>query len=360
MSEFPRFRPKQTTAFQKVLHQRIESFLQGKEIRPTASFELFFKALVMFAVYLGPFALILFVPMSAPLALVLWAVMGLGMAGIGMNVMHDALHGSWSKKAWVNRVLGDSIYLLCGNPFTWKVQHNYLHHTFTNIKGLDEDVEVRGLMRLHKEDPWKPMHRHQHLYGPFLYSLLTLNWAVTKDFTQMRRYWKKGLLKRFNQELSVQMTKLVIGKVVYFGLFMALPFVVSPQAWWISLLGWLIMHLVGGFVLSAVFQLAHVVRDAEQPGWAGEDIETNWMEHQLRTTCNFSMSKKWVTWCTGGLNHQIEHHLFPYISHAHYPALSQIVKQTAQEFGIPYYAEPGMRSALSNHFRTLRTLGSAA
>ena len=286
--------------------------------------------------------------------------MGLGMAGIGMNVMHDGLHGSWSKKGWLNRVMGDSIYLLCGNPFTWKVQHNYLHHTFTNIKGLDEDVEVKGLMRLHREDAWKPIHRHQHLYGPILYSLLTLNWAVTKDFTQMHRYWKKGLLDRFGTDLNLQMTKLIIGKVIYFGLFVAIPLIFSPQSWYISFIGWLVMHLVGGFVLSAVFQLAHVVEDAEQFGWEGEDIETNWMEHQLRTTCNFSMNKNWITWLTGGLNYQIEHHLFPYISHAHYPAISDIVRKTALEFGLPYYGEEGMWKALGNHFRTLRSLGAAA
>lgn len=360
MSQFPRFNTKQFTEFQKVLHTRVDSFLKDKHLKPTASISLIVKAGVMFAAYLGPFALIMLLPMPAWAALILWAFMGLGMAGIGMNVMHDALHGSWSKKQWLNRVMGDSIYLLCGNPFTWKVQHNYLHHTYTNIKGLDEDVEVRGLMRLHKEDEWKPFHKHQHLYGPILYSLLTLNWALTKDFTQMRRYWKKGLLKRFGQELSGQMTKLVIGKVVYFGMFLVLPMVFSPQAWFISLLGWVLMHFVGGFVLSAVFQLAHVVEDAEQFGWEGEDLETNWMEHQLRTTCNFSMNGKLVTWCTGGLNYQIEHHLFPYISHAHYPAISGIVRDTAHEYGLPYYGEQGMWKALGNHFRTLRHLGHAA
>ncbi len=360
MSEFPRFRPKQFTQFQKVLHKRVNDFIEDRKLKPTVSAHLVVKAVVMFAAYLVPYSFLLAFQMPFYFALPLWALMGLGMAGIGMNVMHDGLHGSWSKKGWLNRVMGDSIYLLCGNPFTWKVQHNYLHHTFTNIKGLDEDVEVKGLMRLHREDEWKPIHRHQHLYGPILYSLLTLNWAVTKDFTQMHRYWKKGLLDRFGTDLNLQMTKLIIGKVIYFGLFLAIPLIFSPQSWYISLIGWILMHLVGGFVLSAVFQLAHVVEDAEQFGWEGEDIETNWMEHQLRTTCNFSMKKSWITWLTGGLNYQIEHHLFPYISHAHYPAISDIVRKTALEFGLPYYGEEGMWKALGNHFRTLRSLGAAA
>ena len=130
MADFPRFRPKQFTQFQKVMHKRVNDFIEDRKLKPTASTHLVVKAVVMFAAYLVPYGILLAFQMPFYIALALWALMGLGMAGIGMNVMHDGLHGSWSKKGWLNRVMGDSIYLLCGNPFTWKVQHNYLHMPF--------------------------------------------------------------------------------------------------------------------------------------------------------------------------------------------------------------------------------------
>ena len=86
--------------------------------------------------------------------------------------------------------MGSSIYFLAGNVFNWKVQHNVLHHTYTNIHGHDEDLEAGKILRFSKHAQWAPHHRFQHLYFVFLYGLLTLNWALFTDFTQMRRYLK--------------------------------------------------------------------------------------------------------------------------------------------------------------------------
>ncbi len=360
MREFPSFLRRDPAGFQKALHQRIEDYFQNVNVTPNANPQLKWKALVLFTLYFVPFGLLFISGLNWILFFSIWALMGLAMAGIGMNVMHDAIHGSWSQKSWVNKFFGGSIYLLCGHPLTWKVQHNFLHHQYTNLAGLDEDVEVRGLIRLHREDPLRPMHKHQHWYAPFFYSLLTLNWALTKDFTQMYRYGKTGLLKRFKTNERSAWLSLILGKTIYFGIFLVLPLVYAPYASWWIVLGWILMHVIAGQVLSLVFQLAHIVSSTDQPSWEGKQVEAVWMEHQMRTTCNFSRKSAFVTWYTGGLNYQIEHHLFPNISHAHYPKIAPLVKQSALEFGVPYNEKEHFLEALIDHFRTLKQLGHVA
>jgi len=360
MTEFPNYKRRDPSGFQRVVNQRIEEyFVKHKQFRG-ASARLWLKAAILFAAYLGPILLIVNGGLPLWAFYGLWIISGFGMAGIGMNVMHDAIHGSWSEKSWLNKLLGSSIYLLGGHPFTWRIQHNFLHHQYTNLKGLDEDVEVRGLVRLHREEPLKPMHKWQSVYTPFLYGLLTLNWSFTKDITQIIRYKKLGLLKRFKMNPSKAWRTLIIGKLVYFTVFLIIPLVFSPFAWYLIITGWLLKHFIAGSVLSFVFQLAHIVGETDQPTWKGENLDTGFMEHQLRTTANFSRKSFFVTWYTGGLNYQVEHHLFPHISHAHYPKIAPIVKATAEEFDLPYNEQSTITVAIIDHIKTLHRLGTVA
>ncbi len=359
MHGFPTFDHRIGSDFRKELNRRVDEFLRhrGKH----ATFSLHVKAVVLFAAYLIPLAIIQFVPMPVALQLGLWGLMGLAMAGIGMNVMHDANHGSWSSNPIINKIYGSSIYLLAGLPLNWKIQHNYLHHQFTNVHGLDEDVEVNGVLRLHRSEKRIWFHRFQHVYALGLYALLTINWALIKDFNKLVKYRKLGLLDKFKANTRLELVKLIAAKVFYFSLFLILPMIFSPQSAWSIALGFVLMHLIGGVVLSVIFQLAHILEEVEMPLWEGaEQLNNEWMIHQLQTTANFSEGHPLITWYTGGLNHQIEHHLFPHISHAHYPAIAPLVRKTAQEFGLPYHSEPKFSGALANHFRTLRQLGREA
>jgi len=359
MNVFPTFDHRIGADFRKELNRRVDEFLRHRGRHATLS--LHFKAVVLFAAYLAPLGLLLFLPMPVWVQMGLWTVMGLAMAGIGMNVMHDANHGSWSNNPRINRLYGASIYLLAGLPLNWKIQHNYLHHQFTNLHGLDEDVEVNGVLRLHTSEKRRWFHRFQHVYAPALYSLLTLNWALLKDFNKLLKYRKLGLLKKFKAHTGIEMAKLVLAKLFYFSLFVVLPIVFSPQSAGSLILGFVVMHLVAGLVLSIVFQLAHILEEVDMPHWEGNsELDNEWMIHQLQTTANFSEGHPLITWYTGGLNHQIEHHLFPNVSHAHYPAIAPLVRQTAEEFGLPYRSVPRFRGALANHFRTLWVLGNEA
>lgn len=279
------------------------------------------------------------------------------MSGIGMSVMHDAVHGSFSNFNWLNKLFGTSMYFIGGNTFNWKVQHNLLHHTYTNIEGFDEDIDPKGVLRLSTQSKLKKVHRYQHVYAFFLYSLMTLSRTVN-EFKQLNRYNKKGITRQQGSTPRKEMIKLALTKAAYLIVFLVLPMLIAPFSWWLVLLGFLTMHLTAGMFMTIVFQMAHLVEEAEQPLPNGQGvIENEWAVHELETTANFSRKSRIFGWMIGGLNYQVEHHLFPYISHIHYRAISPIVKQTALEFGVRYNENKTFFGAIGSHIRMLKKLG---
>ncbi len=358
-SLIPRFSRKESQEFFKTLNLRVNQYFKENKVAKTGNWKLYLKTLIMFTLLIAPFVLILSLNINDWFKLMLAAVTGVGMAGVGMNVMHDGNHGSFSKYPWVNKLMGSSIYILAGNVFNWKVQHNVLHHTYTNIKDHDEDLDAGVVLRFSNHAEWKPHHRFQHLYFILLYGLLTLKWAVITDFVQLTRYQKRNLSYANSKSHSVQWVGLVISKIVYFSIWIILPVFVFNIVWWKVVIGFLVMHYTAGLILSTVFQLAHIIGDTEMPLPDKEtgNIKNSWAVHQLKTTVNFSTRNKIVNWFTGGLNHQIEHHIFPHISHVHYTKISEIVKKTAREFNLPYNEYKTTRSAIISHFRFLKQMG---
>jgi linoleoyl-CoA desaturase len=254
--------------------------------------------------------------------------------------------------------MGSSIYILAGNVYNWQVQHNVLHHTYTNIIGHDEDLDAGRVIRFSKQAKWYKFHKFQHYYSIFLYGLLTFNWALTTDFKQMRSYLKRKLSYGEFQKPAKQWTILAITKVLYFSIWLVIPIVVLDIAWWQILIGFFVMHYTAGLILSVVFQLAHVVDYTENPiPDENGEMKNTWAVHQLFTTANFAPKNWLVNFYTGGLNHQIEHHIFPNISHVHYNKIAKIVKETAKECNLPYNEYKTMRSAVIAHFKHLKDLG---
>lgn len=344
--------------FFRTLNKRVNSYFKENNIKRTGNWKLYLKAIIMFAIYLVPYFLFLTLDMPTWLQLLLTIVMGVGMAGIGMNVMHDGNHGSFSSKKWVNKLMGSSIYILAGNVYNWQVQHNVLHHTYTNIHGHDEDMEAGRVLRFSKHSDWHWAHKFQQYYSVFLYGLLTFNWALTTDFFQMKRYMKRKLSYGKLQSPVKQWSTLLITKLIYLGMWIVIPLVFIDLAWWKILLGFFIMHYTAGVILSVIFQLAHMVEDAHMPlpDETGT-MKNTWAIHQLFTTVNFSTKNKIMNWFSGGLNHQVEHHIFPHISHVHYTKISKIVRETAKEFNLPYHEYKTTRKALIAHFKHLREMG---
>ncbi|HKJ07332.1 MAG TPA: acyl-CoA desaturase [Flavobacteriaceae bacterium] len=345
--------------FFKTLNKRVNTYFKEHQIKRTGNWKLYVKAIIMFTVFLTPLILILTVNLPQWALLLLTVVIGIGMAGVGMNVMHDSNHDSFSSKKWVNKIMGSSIYILAGNVYNWKVQHNVLHHTFTNIKGYDEDIDAGRIIRFSKHSSWFKIHKFQKYYSFFLYGLLTINWAITSDFKQMRSYLKRKLSYGKFPNPTKEWTVLIITKILYYSLWIVLPLLVLNLAWWKVLLGFFVMHYTAGMILSIVFQLAHIVPKTETPKPDTEgNLEHTWAIHQLYTTSNFAPTNKFISWYTGGLNHQVEHHIFPHISHIHYGKIAQIVKETTKEFNLPYNEYGTMRKAIIEHFKHLKTLGA--
>lgn len=353
----PTFAKQDSLKFFRTLNSRVNSYFKENNIQKTGNWKIHLKTVILFTVFLVPYFFILTLPMPFWAHLLLAFVMGVGMAGIGMNVMHDANHGSYSTKSWVNKFMGGTIYVLAGNVHNWQVQHNVLHHTYTNIIGHDEDLEAGRIMRFSKQAEWHKFHRFQQYYAVFLYGLLTFNWAITTDFKQMHNYIKRKLSYGEPKSPKILWTTLIITKIIYLAIWIVLPLALGIT-WWKVLIGFFAMHYTAGLILSIVFQLAHVVDEADNPipNQEGE-MENTWAIHQLYTTVNFAPKNKIVNWYTGGLNHQIEHHIFPHISHVHYGKIAKIVKQTAKECQLPYYEYKTMTAAIAAHFKHLKELG---
>jgi linoleoyl-CoA desaturase len=112
--------------------------------------------------------------------------------------------------------------------------------------------------------------------------------------------------------------------------------------------------------MSVVFQLAHCVEDADFP--QAEDganrLPSTWAVHQVETTVDFARHNWFLTWYLGGLNFQIEHHLFPTICHIHYPRISSIVQKTCADYNVRYVSHDGVLAVLASHWRWLRRMGS--
>jgi len=353
----PIFSKNDSLKFFRTLNSRVNNYFKENNLERTGNWKLHLKTIVMFSIFLMPYFFLLAMDMPFWVYLLLNVVIGVGMAGIGMNVMHDGNHGAYSSKSWVNKFMGGTIYILAGNVYNWQVQHNVLHHTYTNIHGHDEDLDAGRIIRFTKDAKWYSFHKFQHYYSIFLYGLLTFNWSLTTDFKQMKGYLNRKLSYGEVKSPKILWTTLVITKVIYFSIWIVLPMILGVL-WWKVLIGFFVMHYIAGLILSIVFQLAHVIEDASNPKPNEEgEMENTWAIHQLFTTVNFAPKNWLVNWYTGGLNHQIEHHLYPNISHIHYGKIAKIVKETAKECNLPYHEYRTMRSAVIAHFKHLREMG---
>ena len=342
------------------LRTSVNDYFKNNNIEPYGNKRIIIKSVIMGVLYLGPLVLMMTGIFSSVWAvLACWGLMGFGKAGVGMATMHDANHGSFSKKANVNRLFGDSMYLLGGFPPNWRYQHNTLHHGYTNVEGHDEDIAPPEILRLSPHRPLKKIHRFQHIYAWLLYALMTISWIILKDFRRLNKYRKSGVKLSGKRTYRSLMTDLVISKVAYYIVFLVLPLMTVPVAWYWIVIGFLLMHFTAGLVLASIFQTAHVVPTSEYPlPDENGELNNNWAAHQLYTTCNFAPKSRIFSWLIGGLNYQVEHHLFPNISHIHYRQISAIVQKKAHDFGLPYHVTGSFLGALRQHARMLKLLGT--
>ncbi len=346
--------------FFDTLRERVNSYFTTNDLPKHGDSKIVIKTIVMFVLYLGPLVAMILGWVTNPFLFVgMWLLMGLGGTGIGVNVMHDANHGAFSKYPFWNDLLGKSVNLIGGNARTWKLQHNVLHHAYTNIEGMDHDLDVPNVLRFSPHQKKYKIHRFQHLYAWFFYGLQTFSRTLATDFRNAKLFYDKGLIRSKKDYRSV-VWNIVIGKAFYFFYILGLPLMFAPVSPWLVLLGFATMHYVSGLLLAMIFQSAHVMPGLEFPVPTDRGtVENSWAIHQMQTTTNFSPKSKVFSWFVGGLNFQIEHHLFSNICHTHYREISKIVSSTAKEFGLKYNMQKNFAIAVWEHGKMLKALGRA-
>ena len=342
--------------FNREVKKRVNAYFKEQDISKHANVSMVLKTVIILGVYWGTYALIMLGGLSLNWIWGLTVVMGIGMAGIGFSITHDALHGAYSSNQRINNFIGLFFDLVGANGYIWKITHNIIHHTYTNIHGHDEDLEVAEFIRLSPHTEHKPIHRFQHFLAFPAYSFATFFWVFVKDYW----YFIKNPLGPYEDKRHPisEWVKLFVTKAFYYTYAIILPLVTLDITWWQVLIGFTTLHLIAGLILGIIFQLAHVVESTTHPIPNKDNmIENHWVIHEMLTTNNFARSNKVLCWFVGGLNFQIEHHLFPKVCSIHYPAISPIVEQTAKEFGIPYNCHETFNEAVASHYRTLKQFG---
>ncbi|MDQ7948835.1 MAG: acyl-CoA desaturase [Pedobacter sp.] len=345
--------------FYATLRKRVDLHFEEKNISVHANSAMWFKAVFFLLGFIGLYLGILLGHFSQPIILAMSILLGIFGAFVGFNICHDAIHKAFSSHQFINRAFGFLFSIIGASAYVWSICHNIVHHTYTNISGHDEDIDLApGLIRFCEKEPVNKIQRYQHLYAFALYSLAMLSWVFRKDF---KKFFQTKIGAQVNNHPPIEYFKLFFFKFIYYFLFIILPLIVLDISWLQFLIGFLAMQLAQGLVLGLVFQLAHVVEGTNFPHLNNDgNIEEAWAAHQMMTTANFAVDSKLAAFLCGGLNRQVEHHLFPKICHIHYPAIGKIVKETALEFDLPYIESPTFFSALGSHYRTLRKLGREA
>jgi len=345
-------------SFHADIKSRVNNYFSEIQKPSTGNSSLFFKGVLFCVLYISFYVHLVFFTPVWWIALPECIVLGGVTAAIGFNVMHDGAHGSFSKYAWVNKIAGYSLNFLGASAILWNMKHNILHHTYTNVDGVDDDIEVKPWLRLCKSQKRHKLHQFQHYYVWFLYTLLHILWIWGTD---LKKYFRGKIVHVPLRKWTIkEHISFWIAKLIYSFMMVVLPIYLLGFTTWI--IGFLLMAMVTGFTIGIVFQLAHTVEETEfpLPAEASGKIENEWAIHQILTTANFATNNKLISWLVGGLNFQIEHHLFPKISHIHYPAISKIIKQTCNEYGIKYNEYRRMSQAIVSHYFYMRKLGQSA
>lgn len=317
--------------------------------------QIYVKTAVLIAWMIAAYILLVFAAPHAWQSVPLAVSLGLAMAAVGFNVQHDGGHKAFSDIAWINRLAAMVLDLLGRSSYTWHHKHNTLHHTFVNIGDHDDDIDLGALARMAPHQPRRWFHRGQHAYLWPLYGFLAIKWQWWDDFLMVAR----GRIgsHRMPRPRGADLAIFIGGKTVFVSLAFIVPLFFHP--FWNVLLHYVLAEWVLGLVISVTFQLAHVVEQAEfpQPVAGTGRLPVPWARHQVLSTVNFARRNRAVTWFLGGLNYQVEHHLFPRVCHIHYPQLSRIVERTCRRFELPYRAHPTLLAGVVSHGRWLRRMG---
>jgi linoleoyl-CoA desaturase len=342
-------------SFHRELRRRVDAEFKRSGRHQRDSAQMYLKTAIILSLFVLTYVALVFFATSGWQALLLSIVLGIATAGIGFNIMHDGGHQAYSERRWINRLMAMTLDVVGGSSYIWQWKHARFHHTWVNVAGHDSDIDLGVLGRLSPLQPRRPWHRWQHIYLWVLYGVTAIRWHLYGDFRDMitGTVGERPFARPRGWDLAV----FVIGKLAFFTLAFALPLIFHSIG--AVLLFYTVTAAVAGVLLALVFQMAHVVEEAAfpVPHEDGQQMDTPWAIHQLETTVDFARGNRALSWLIGGLNFQVEHHLFPRISHVHYPAVARVVEDACREFGVTYREHRTFAAGIASHYRWLRRLG---
>jgi len=345
--------------FMSLLRKRVNQYFSQNEISQYGNFELYLKGIILIVALVSLYLLpLIFTNLPTSVVLIIYVIQGLVFALVGFNVMHDGSHKSFSDKKSINVIMAHTLNVLGGSALFWHQKHVMNHHTFTNIEGFDDDIDIKPFIRLNDHQDLKWYHKFQAYYALALYSLTYIFWIYYRDF---KKYFTRMVAENTPMAELTTSDHVIfwITKAVHISIFLVIPSIIIGPV--LAIGGYILLSLVCGFILAIVFQLAHIVEgtifSSPAPGANHVQIESEWSIYQINTTVNFATNNKILTWLLGGLNYQMVHHLFPKVSHVHYPALHQIIQETCHEFDVKYVQFDSFWTAFESHLKHLKEMG---
>jgi linoleoyl-CoA desaturase len=341
-------------SFPKVLRRRLDRYFADQNLSPKANPAMWLKIACGLAVLAGTWiALYAFRPGSWKFV-ALYLLGGLAQTFLLLNIAHDSNHNAISSKPFINKTL-NYVFDVCGiSSYMWRILHHRGHHSCINLQGEDDALSGRGIFRFTPHEPRSPLHRFQHIYALLVYALFSLDYVFFRDF-QCFFFPTHDYLKRARHPLR-EYVILFAGKAFYLTYMLVLPVLVLRRSPLLVAAAFLLVHVVVGLSVTLVFQTTHTIDSTYFP--ADRNEFDNSVYHIFATTADYATERPLVGWLAGGLNHHIVHHLCPFVCHAHYASLTRIVRETAQEFGVPYRQHPTMTRAVWHHLVLLKQLGS--
>lgn len=342
--------------FYSTVNKRVDEYFVINKLSRNANWMMIFKTFFYLSIFITAYLLLIINNNTLLIQYILWTIIGFFTAFIGLNISHDAIHGSLSRHKKVNSFLSYTFNIIGANAYLWGIMHNIVHHTYTNIQGHDEDIASVPLLRTCPHQKLMKIHRYQYWYAFLFYGFGSLSWVFVKDYV---KFFKKKIGNYENKKHPpIEYFNLFFFKMLYYTTFLVLPLIFINALWWQIVLGFFLLHFCEGITMAVIFMLAHVVEETNfpLPNEKGS-IQNSWAVHQLYTTADFGRENNILSFFCGGLNFQVEHHLFPRICHVHYKPISDIVKRTAEEYNLRYNSNHSFRGAILSHIRLLKKLG---
>ena len=413
-----------SSEFYTVLRTRVSKRLRALKKPRRGSYEIWIKAIVLLIIFWSSL-ISMCLSETYTYSLISSIIMGGTASFIGTCIQHDGSHGAFSTSSWLNTCAGWTLDMIGASAFTWEIQHMLGHHPYTNLISTENEAKkinsennnVSGqsqesdpdifssfpFMRMHPSHNRLWYHKYQYMYGPLLFSMMTLMKVFQQDFEMYNnknlyhisasaRYGnndkKDTAAAATNSNIVLNRIRFVCMKVLSMIYMLILPMYYQGVVY--GLLLFTIGHLVCGEMLAMMFIVNHVIEGVAfvkeeilptniygiVPSQKQSESDENelksstsvlkfkkgipandWAAVQCQTSVNWSSGSWFWNHFSGGLNHQIEHHLFPSICHTNYYYIQDIVEDTCREYNVPYRSESNLFVAIKKMLLHLKVMG---